>query len=75
MNFRIGITCAAILAPFCVGQAQTSPPQIPAAFEAAGKAIGKAGTLNADGSYRINIPRIDITFRNANGMEDRKSVV
>ena len=68
MNFRIGITCAAILAPFCVGQAQTSPPQIPAAFEAAGKAIGKAGTLNADGSYRINLPRTDVTFRNANGM-------
>lgn len=68
MNFQIGITCAAILALFCVGQAQTAPPQIPAAFESAGRAIGKAGTLNADGSYRINLPRTDVEFRNSNGM-------
>ena len=68
MNFRTGITCAAILTLFCAGRAQTAPPQTPAAFEAATKAIGRAGTLNADGSYRINIPRNDVAFRNSNGM-------
>jgi hypothetical protein len=48
-------------------QAQTSP-EIPSHLLEVGKTIGKAGTLNADGSYRINLPRTDVQFSNANGM-------
>jgi biotin operon repressor len=45
-----------------------APPQVPAYLESVGKVVGKAGTLNADGSYRINLPRTDVEFKNANGM-------
>ncbi len=48
--------------------AQTPPPQVPTLFDEAGKALGKAGTLNADGSYRINMPRADVVFHNSSGM-------
>lgn len=30
--------------------------------------VGKAGTNNADGSYRINLPRTDVNFTNSNKM-------
>ena len=41
---------------------------MPAYLESVGNVVGKAGALNADGSYRINLPRTDVTFKNANGM-------
>lgn len=47
--------------------AQTAP-QVPAYLENVGKIVGKAGAVNADGSYRINLPRNDVEFKNANGM-------
>lgn len=68
MNLRIGLTFATLVAFATNCIAQGSPQQIPDPFEAATKAIGRAGTLNADGSYRINIPRNDVAFRNSNGM-------
>jgi hypothetical protein len=49
-------------------QAQAQPPSIPTYLQNVGKIVGKAGTLNADGSYRINFPRTDVAFRNSNGM-------
>lgn len=42
--------------------------QVPDYFERVGNTVGKTGTLNADGSYRINLPRADVQFKNANGM-------
>ena len=45
-----------------------TPPPVPQAFQDASKTIGKPGTFNADGSYRINIARTDVTFTNASGM-------
>jgi Domain of Unknown Function (DUF1259) len=54
------LTAAVLSAP-----AQTQPP---AFFESAAKVIGKSGTLNADGSFRINIARTDVTFTTASGM-------
>ncbi|MBI1756295.1 MAG: DUF1259 domain-containing protein [Fimbriimonas ginsengisoli] len=42
--------------------------QTPSYFEEASKTIGKTGTLNPDGSYRINIPRTDVSFKNSRGM-------
>ena len=47
--------------------AQTEAPKA-TPFDEAAKIIGKTGTLNADGSYRINMPRVDVSFRNSNGM-------
>lgn len=42
---------------------------VPAHFQAVvGETVGKRGTLNADGSYRINIPRTDVAFTNSAGM-------
>lgn len=58
------LACAVFLA---ASHAQT-PPQVPAYLESVGKVVGKAGVLNADGSYRINLPRTDVAFKNANGM-------
>lgn len=49
----------------CLSAAQ----EVPRYFQDAATTIGKEGTLNADGSFRINIPRSDLTFKNANGME------
>lgn len=48
-------------------QAQTTS-QVPAYLEKVGKIVGKTGAVNTDGSYRINLPRTDVTFKNANGM-------
>ncbi len=46
--------------------AQTS--ESPAHFKAVAEIVGRQGALNADGSFRINIPRTDIAFTNKNGM-------
>lgn len=58
------VACVLLIAG---SQAQTTP-QVPAYLESVGKVVGKAGAVNADGSYRINLPRTDVTFKNANGM-------
>jgi hypothetical protein len=42
--------------------------QVPGYYQVAGKVVGKDGTMNADGSYRINLPRTDVIFQNGNGM-------
>jgi hypothetical protein len=69
MRHKLGIFFVISLAVTAITQAQTPPaPQVPAAFESAAKIIGKEGTLNADGSYRINFPRTDVKFTNSNGM-------
>lgn len=41
---------------------------VPAHFQEVAKIVGKPGTLNADGSYRINIPRTDVQFVSSSGM-------
>jgi hypothetical protein len=46
--------------------AQQGP--VPSFFEEVSKTVGKSGTLNADGSFRINIPRRDVQFTHASGM-------
>jgi hypothetical protein len=48
-----------------LGFAQTVPDY----FLAVGDTLGKGGTQNADGSYRINFPRTDVHFKSGNGME------
>lgn len=49
------------------GFAQTVP--LPTrTTESIARIVGKAGTANPDGSYRINLPRTDIVFTNANKM-------
>ncbi len=42
--------------------------EVPDYLKSVGKIVGKDGTLNADGSYRINFPRTDVQFLNSNGM-------
>jgi hypothetical protein len=54
--------------PIVAGPHAQTATQVPAYLESVGKVVGKAGALNADGSYRINLPRTDVTFTNANGM-------
>lgn len=46
--------------------AQTPPA--PQSYDESAKILGKNGTVNADGSFRINIPRTDVTFTNSSGM-------
>jgi hypothetical protein len=62
---QIFCLCLALVA--CLGAAQTGQ-EVAKYLENVGKIVGKAGTLNADGSYRINLPRTDVAFQNANGM-------
>ncbi len=57
---------AALVLISCFAQAQQTP--VPTYYQGAAKTIGKAGTLNADGSFRINIARTDVTFTNLKGM-------
>jgi hypothetical protein len=45
-----------------------SATQVPAYLESVGRVVGHSGALNSDGSYRINLPRTDVDFKNANGM-------
>jgi hypothetical protein len=60
------ITLLACILSFAGSQAQTPP--VPAYLDGVGKVVGKPGVLNADGSYRINLPRTDVAFKSANGM-------
>lgn len=48
--------------------ANAQTQQLPAHFESVSRIVGKSGVLNADGSFRINVPRTDVEFKNANGM-------
>lgn len=57
-----------ILAASVGSFAQTQTLPVPQEFQDASKTIGKPGTFNADGSYRINIARTDVTFTNSSGM-------
>jgi hypothetical protein len=41
---------------------------LPGYLDRVGKVIGQPGAMNADGSYRINLPRYDVEFKNENGM-------
>lgn len=66
-DMRLIVSSVVLLAILQSVRAQT--PIIPDHFAAAGQLIGKAGTLNADGSYRINFPRTDVEFKNSNGMK------
>lgn len=61
--------CAFILSllPGIVGLQNSQQSRVDV-FQQVGSIIGKAGQVNADGSYRINLPRTDVTFQNANGM-------
>lgn len=49
-------------------QVSAQNPSTPAHFERVGLIVGKSGSLNADGSFRINLPRTDVAFSNSNGM-------
>jgi Domain of Unknown Function (DUF1259) len=69
MKHRIGLLVITLIGLACFANAQTTTaPQVPAAYEAVGKVIGKVGTFNPDGSYRINFPRSDVKFTNSKGM-------
>lgn len=48
--------------------AHAQPANVPGYFQDAAMTIGKKGTLNADGSFRINVPRSDLSFTNDRGM-------
>lgn len=63
---RILASLALLLAAGSLCLAQANPAQD--AWNAEAKAVGTAGTLNADGSFRINILRKDVEFSNENGM-------
>jgi hypothetical protein len=67
MKTRIALTLIALSTFSSIAMSQVAPP-IPSGFDEAGKFVGKAGTLNADGSYRINLPRTDVVFHNSSGM-------
>ncbi|MHB8637560.1 MAG: DUF1259 domain-containing protein [Fimbriimonadaceae bacterium] len=49
--------------------AHADQPTAPKYFQAASKTIGAPGVLNADGSYRITIPRRDVRILNGLGMQ------
>jgi hypothetical protein len=67
MTHRLGILSITAFAFTTFAQAQTPAP-LPDTYFNAAKTMGKPGTLNADGSYRINMPRVDVVFRNSSGM-------
>jgi hypothetical protein len=60
------LTIAAVLVGSVVG-AQTTAP-LPEPWASVGKTIGTQGAVNADGSFRINIPRTDVSFASELGM-------
>lgn len=57
-----------LLLATCLGAVSAMAQEIPAWYRAAGETIGRTGTMNADGSFRINIGRSDLSFKNENGM-------
>lgn len=67
MKNRLSILAISSLFVVSLAGAQ-NPPQVPTAYSDAAKILGKAGSPNADGSYRINMPRVDVVFRNSSGM-------
>ena len=67
-TFVLSLAVFCALALSSIGFAQTAT-QVPDYYLQASKTIGKDGTLNADGSFRINLPRKDVQFTNENGME------
>ena len=58
-------TLAALL---FVATAFATGQDVPAHYQEVGQIVGKAGTLNGDGSFRINLPRTDVKFTNAANM-------
>lgn len=56
------------LAILTLGTLAPAQNPIPDFFREAAASIGKSGSMNADGSFRINIPRADVKFTNASGM-------
>lgn len=60
------LLCVSAFALAALSLGQNAP--VPQYFQDAATTIGAKGTLNADGSYRINIPRSDVQFTNARGM-------
>ena len=50
------------------GFTQATNATVAAHWDEVSKIVGKSGTVNADGSYRINIARTDVKFTNASGM-------
>ena len=68
MKNRPSFKLVAILIGLASSLAFAQQTPVPTYFQDASKAIGKAGTLNADGSYRINLPRKDVSFTHASGM-------
>jgi hypothetical protein len=63
MKFNTVLAFLAILC--CAALAQ----EVPKHYADAAVTIGTKGTLSADGSFRINIPRSDLSFKNEFGMD------
>ncbi len=61
--FSFSLLCSLV----AITYAQVTP-EVPEYLQNVGRLVGKAGTLNADGSYRINFPRTDVKFLNSEGM-------
>ncbi|MGI8924063.1 MAG: DUF1259 domain-containing protein [Fimbriimonadales bacterium] len=58
----------ALVAGAFVAMVSAYAQDVPKYYQAAATIIGKKGTLNADGSFRINIPRSDLSFTSELGM-------
>lgn len=61
-----GLPVLLALTTGCLGLGQTALPI--KTTDSIARIVGKAGTANADGSYRINLPRTDVIFTNSNKM-------
>lgn len=68
MNSKSVLTISSLVICLISSLASAQQPQVPTYFQDASKTIGKPGALNADGSYRINIARTDVSFKNSRGM-------
>ena len=67
MKHRVAYLALSTSILISLGSAQASP-QVPTTYSNAAKILGKMGTTNADGSFRINMPRTDVVFHNSSGM-------
>ena len=65
MTLTLNLLALSLFSP-ALNHVQT--PQVPDYFQSVSKIVGKPGTLNSDGSYRINIARTDVKFLNSSGM-------
>ncbi|MBS1718244.1 MAG: DUF1259 domain-containing protein [Armatimonadetes bacterium] len=62
------IKSALLLAISLLGSIAYSQTPTPTYLLDFGRVVGKNGSVNADGSYRINIPRTDVKFISSSGM-------